>query len=110
MTNQQKTYTVYEHVNKTNGKRYIGATSTKPEKRWGWKGSNYFHQPFWDAIEEFGWDGFEHNILAEGLTWAAAEKMERSLIEKHKTTDPNFGYNIQKSSHLTSGYKCFTHS
>ena len=49
MINQQKTYTVYEHVNKVNGKRYIGTTSQKPEKRWGWKGSGYFNQPFWEG-------------------------------------------------------------
>ena len=94
MTNQQKTYTVYEHVNKTNGKRYIGATSMKPEKRWGWRGTNYFHQPFWDAIEEYGWDNFEHHILAEGLTREEAESTESRLIKEFDTTNPDFGYNV----------------
>lgn len=105
MNNQEKTYTVYQHVNKTNGKKYIGATSMKPEKRWGWQGSNYFHQPFWDVIKEFGWDGFTHEILAEGLTAEAANRMESQLIAECGDNC----YNVQKGGGLHSGYSCFTH-
>ena len=100
MKNQQKTYCVYTHTNLTNGKVYVGMTSLKPEKRWGFEGSNYFHQPFWDAIEEFGWNGFKHEILATGLTEEAAKAMETQLIAEFKTTDPKYGYNIQRGCRL----------
>lgn len=43
---EERNYTVYMHVNKANGKTYIGITSKKPEKRWnngnGYKQNKYF--------------------------------------------------------------------
>lgn len=71
MKNQKATgahYCVYEHVNKLDGRRYIGMTGMVPEKRWGDKGANYAHQPFGRVIKEVGWENFDHNIIASGLT------------------------------------------
>ena len=57
-------YTVYQHKNKINGKIYIGITSKDPEKRWGHNGYNYKSSSyFYSAIQKYGWDNFEHNIL-----------------------------------------------
>lgn len=88
-------YTVYEHINKTNGKRYIGQTSEEDvNNRWkyghGYVGSTYFY----NAIQKYGWDGFEHKILATGLSVDEANDMEVMLIKKYKTTNNEFGYNI----------------
>lgn len=58
------TYCVYAHINKVNGKIYIGQTCRKPEYRWndgkGYKECTYFY----NAIEKYGWDNFDHEILA----------------------------------------------
>ena len=87
------TYNVYEHVNKTNGKRYIGMTRRDPKDRWGTHGQKYQSTPkFWEAIQSEGWDNFEHNVLATGLTHREACDMEAALVAKHNTQEN--GYNV----------------
>lgn len=61
-------YTVYQHKNKINGKVYIGITKQAPEERWN-NGKKYKSSPhFYAAIQKYGWDNFEHNILFQNLT------------------------------------------
>lgn len=87
-------FTVYCHVNKINGKRYVGITKQNPEIRWhsgnGYNNSEYF----WRAIKKYGWRNFEHKILYENLTKEEAERVEIQLIAEWKTTDRAYGYNI----------------
>jgi len=85
-------YVVYKHTNKENGKIYIGITKQKPEKRWR-NGHGYCAQRFKRAIEKYGWDGFEHEIVCENLTREEANTMERLLIKSYRSTEPSFGYN-----------------
>lgn len=95
-------YTVYEHVNKINKKRYIGITSQNPQQRWGCNGCNYKSSPrFYYAIQKYGWDNFEHNILFQNLTKEEACKKEQELIKFYQTISREFGYN------LTSGGEIF---
>lgn len=90
-------YCVYEHVNKINNKRYIGQTCQAPETRWGKYGIRYKNQKvFFDAILEFGWDNFEHNILIENLTKEEANEKEKYYIKLFNTTNPNNGYNVHE--------------
>ena len=87
-------YTVYQHKNKTNGKVYIGITSRKPEERWGDKGCNYKTSPhFYSAIQKYGWDNFEHNILFIDLTKEQACLKEQELIKKFNSMNRDYGYN-----------------
>ena len=61
-------YTIYIHRNKINNKAYIGQTCNDPKKRWE-NGNGYKKQPhFYNAIQKYGWDGFEHIIWGENLT------------------------------------------
>ena len=58
----EKKYVVYKHVSPS-GKLYIGITSQKPELRWNY-GRNYKENPyFYNAIQKYGWDSFQHEIL-----------------------------------------------
>lgn len=86
------TYSVYIHTNKINGKRYIGVTRSKPEKRWA-NGEGYKNQPhFYSAIQKYGWDNFDHFILevdSEELMF----QLEKQYIAYYKTTDRRYGYN-----------------
>ena len=88
------TYCVYSHTNKTNGKIYIGQTCQKPEKRWK-NGAGYENCiRFYNAIKKYGWNNFEHEIIASNLTKQEADNFERLLIEKLNTQNDSYGYNI----------------
>lgn len=96
-------YAVYQHKNKINGKVYIGITSQKPEQRWGSQGCNYKSSPhFYSAIQKYGWDNFEHNILFTDLTKEQACLKEQELIKEYNSMNREFGYNS------TSGGDIFT--
>lgn len=86
-------YTVYCHTNKVDGKKYIGMTGTSVEDRWA-NGRGYNHQPFGRAIKKYGWDAFEHEIIQSGLTEKEACDLESELIEKNKTRNKKYGYNV----------------
>lgn len=88
-------YIVYIHINKINNKKYIGITKQNPETRWGKNGSRYQDSPlFYNAIQKYGWNNFEHIILYKNLTQQQACKKEQELIAKYKTNNDKFGYNL----------------
>jgi hypothetical protein len=91
-----KTYLIYKHTNKINGKCYIGQTCQEPEKRWGKNGNGYKnkHKKFWRAIQKYGWDNFIHEIIYSDLTAEEANKLERQLIEEYNSIKN--GYNISE--------------
>lgn len=97
-------FCVYMHVNKANGKRYIGITSDDPLKRWANGRGYYRNKHFSDAIDKYGWNNFEHIILFSGLTKEEACEIERFQIQKYQTQDKTKGYN------LTDGGEHFRHS
>lgn len=96
-------YVVYMHVNKANGKRYVGI-STNPISRWANGRGYYRNKHFSDAIGKYGWNNFDHLILYSELNKKEACEIEQHLIKKYKTQDKRFGYN------LTSGGEAFKHS
>ena len=95
-------YIVYQHKNKINGKVYIGITMQDPERRWRY-GEGYKSSPhFYTAIQKYGWDNFEHNILFENLTKEEACQKEQELITEFNSMNRKYGYNS------TSGGDVFT--
>lgn len=92
-------YTVYKHTTPSN-KVYIGITSQNVNKRWqngyGYTGSKYFSR----AISKYGWDNIRHDILYENLTKERACEIEIELIDKYKSYDYHFGYNISRGGEL----------
>lgn len=92
------------HTNRENGKKYIGITSQQPEKRWQ-NGKHYNTQPmFWRAIQKYGWDGFNHDILRAGMAEDEANELEVRLIEEHRTQNPKYGYNAAIGGRAKSGW------
>jgi TusA-related sulfurtransferase len=89
-----RNWIVYMHISPS-GKKYIGITSRTTKERWGMNGCKYHSTPrFYNAIQKYGWDNIEHNILYTGLSKGDAERTEINLITKYKTIDREFGYNI----------------
>lgn len=93
MENKEKTYCVYCHTSPSN-KKYVGI-SCNPEKRWN-NGKGYIkNYLFWRAIEKYGWDNFQHEILYTDLTSEQAKEIEIQLIDEWQLTDPQYGYNLR---------------
>ena len=86
-------YTIYMHT-APNGKRYVGQTCQKLERRWR-NGAGYCRNPhFFRAIQKYGWDNIKHETVAECDTLEEANKKEAELIAEYKTNDIRYGYNI----------------
>ena len=99
-----KNYCVYMHISPS-GKRYIGLTCQCPETRWangcGYKGNPYFDK----AIKKYGWDSFQHIIIADGLSQEDACDMEKKLIFQYNTIDKDNGYNMTLGGLGALGYR-----
>ena len=94
-------YSIYKHTNLINNKSYIGITSQKCQNRWGINGKGYELQPkFYNAIQKYGWDNFQHDILYTDLDKETALKIESELIKKYNTIEN--GYNISPYGNIES--------
>lgn len=101
-------YTVYVHVNKKNGKKYVGITKRQPEKRWDNGNGYYSNKPFYNAIRKYGWnDGFSHIIIETGLSADEASAMEKALISLYDSNNIKHGYNLTEGGF---GYNGFAHA
>ena len=103
-TNDKK-YCVYMHISPSN-KRYIGITSiSPPEDRWK-NGHGYRHNEYFSrAIDKYGWENFQHQIIANDLTEDEAIEMEISLISEYNTTNINYGYNLTSGGEVGKIYR-----
>jgi group I intron endonuclease len=108
---KEKTYFVYIHTNKINNKVYIGITGQALNDRWN-NGYGYWSKQsvFYRAIKKYGWDGFNHEVVAKGLTEEEAKKLEIELIALYQSNclrykSPTRGYNMTDGGDGTNG--CF---
>ena len=96
---KENNYTVYLHISPSN-KRYYGITKQEPKRRWR-KGKAYKHNEYFtNSINKYGWENFQHIIVAKGLSKDEAEWLEIELIEKFDTTNRSKGYNILKGGDI----------
>lgn len=101
-------YKVYVHINKTNNKKYVGITKQEPSRRWQ-NGRGYYNKDktnyFYNAILKYGWDGFEHIILLEGLDEKTAKEKEQYYIKLYNSNHEEYGYNLTNGGDGFSGMK-----
>lgn len=95
-----KKYVVYKVTNTVNGKFYIGITNNI-KTRWSGNGTQYrtrggnlTSRPFWNAIQKYGWENFEKEILISNLSMEEAFEKERELIMNMKSNVKGIGYNV----------------
>ena len=94
-------YCIYMHKNKINNKVYIGQTCNI-KVRWhpiSYKSSSYFY----NAIEKYGWDNFEHIVLIDNLSLEEANQKEKYFIKIYESTNRNKGYNLKTGGN--NGYQ-----
>lgn len=102
---EEKNYKVYVHIS-PNNKYYVGITKQKINRRWrngkGYRQNDYFN----NAIEKYGWDNFQHEIVASGITREEANNFEKVLIKELNSMDREFGYNRTEGGDGQHGTKC----
>ena len=113
-----KTWKIYKHTLVIDcphkGWSYIGQTSKNNlNQRWknGWgykaKQKNGDNTAFWNAVQKYGWDSFEHTIIEANITTLEeANLREQYWISYYNTFigNPNcHGYNMTPGG---SGYSC----
>lgn len=96
-----RTFVVYKHITPSN-KVYIGITSVKLNKRWGFGRGYEKNQYFYRAIKKYGWENIEHVVLFSGLTEEEAKQKEIDTIRELNATNPLYGYNKT----LGGDYRC----
>jgi hypothetical protein len=102
-------YIVYLHINKANGKVYVGITHyTNPELRW--RGGREYRKNvvFTRAISKYGWEGFSHIILFRNLPKEAACRIESKLITRYRKR--NLCYNVADGGQGVSSMNSYIRS
>ena len=75
-----------------NGKKYVGITRQRPEKRWN-NGCGYVkNEHFTRAIKKYGWENIDHMVI-EVDTETEMYYLERYLIAYYNSNNPKYGYN-----------------
>lgn len=93
----------YGHINKVITLGYVGYTSQQPEKRW--KGGRGYknHPKFYNAIKKYGWNNFEHIILAETDSEESAIIIETMFKIWYDTVENGYNCVLDESKSPTFG-------
>jgi group I intron endonuclease len=85
-------YLIYKYTSPS-GKAYIGQTKDYEKRCKEHKYHASYCRAFANAIKQYGWDNFEHEILHSNLTIDQANELEAKCILEHNTLSPR-GYNL----------------
>ena len=95
-----RSWCVYKHTLKETGQVYIGQTNNIKNR---WKPSAYKNCiKFYNAIQKYGWDNFEHEILANELTLEEANELETKFIIEYDSINKGFNLNTGGDNKLAS--------
>lgn len=95
-----RSWCVYKHTLKETGQVYIGQTNNIKNR---WKPSAYKNCiKFYNAIQKYGWDNFEHEILVDELTLEEANELETKFIIEYDSINNGFNLNTGGDNKLAS--------
>lgn len=101
-------WTVYIHIvsKKISGydwdKYYVGITKQKPKYRWN-NGNGYLKGYMRNAIQKYGWDNIQHEIIIDHISEKEAKELECHLIALLKSNNSQYGYNLTDGGDGTRG-------
>lgn len=99
-------WTIYCHVHRESGKRYVGQTRFSMDKRWREHVSEargaHRQTHFSRAVARYGQDAFEHYVLERCNTQELANVAEQMWIRHFNSSDPKNGFNV---SHGGGGFR-----
>lgn len=88
-------YKIYKYTNLINGKIYIGQTKSSLKRRAQKNGDNYRGSTyFYNAIQKYGWENFQSEIIKDNLSCEEANYWEEYFISYFDSTNPEIGYNL----------------
>jgi len=99
---KQSSWTVYCHIHRESGRRYVGVTKKTWRQRWNQhvytadrlakKGWSHFA----NAIRKYGKEAFDHEVLEVCTSLEQANEREQFWIDLYDTTNPVRGFNIKR--------------
>jgi group I intron endonuclease len=93
-------FTLYQYINRLNGKRYIGVTNNPKGRKAKHARGDSGARAFNGAVKKYGVETFDYTVLAIFDDAGAAAYHERAFIHRFGTLAP-FGYNLTDGA---SGY------
>ena len=98
-------YTVYVHI-APNTKCYVGMTGQPPKRRWN-NGNGYNSMSkFYSAIKQFGWENFQHIVLASDLTKDEAIQIELQMVQKYDSYNNGYNGSPDGAGYILSTQRC----
>lgn len=85
--------------------KYYFGVARDYKKRWGKDGKGYITQPFYSAIQKYGWENITHKILYDNLSKESALEKEKELIKQYDSKLGRKGYNGTDGGEGGMGHK-----
>ncbi len=91
---------IYLHRNLSNGNCYVGQSTQEPKRRFRKPSIEPYRESpaFYNALEKYGWIGFETTILVYVSNQETLNKLEEFYIKEYKSLNTQNGYNVREAS------------
>ena len=98
---------IYKFKNLINGKVYIGQTKSFGMIMTIYKGWNFNNPHFLFAVNKYGIDNFEVDIIEKDIPLELLNEREQYWIDQYESYNPKKGYNILKIAGSNRGQKAW---